>query len=300
MQDIKHQPSATGENDAHPSAGRILRPVRSREDWPRTASDVETVRRIAVIDCETTGLAVEHHQIIELCMAVVLVNDAGRIAAVEVVRSGLVDPGHPLTAEIAELTGLTNRDLAERSIDEEHVAEMLASCDGVVAYNAAFDRPFVEKLIGRHVSVPWGCAMADVPWRQLGFEPGPQGYAVMQAGYYMPTAHRAKDDVLALMELLDHICDDGETVMAKTLAAMDAPAWRFEAQGAPYGYKDDLREQRYRWAWGRLHDVWHKHVRAEAYQAELDWYMSTIGKEPVIVPLPASERYRFHTAWTPA
>jgi len=67
-----------------------------------------------------------------------------------------------------------------------------------------------------------------------------------------------------------------------------------------YGYKDDLRDQRYRWAWGRLHDVWHKHVRAKAYQAELDWYVSTIGKDPVIVPLPASERYRFHTTWTPA
>jgi DNA polymerase-3 subunit epsilon len=81
---------------------------------------------------------------------------------------------------------------------------------------------------------------------------------------------------------------------------MDAPAWRFEAQAAPYGFRHDLREQGYRWAWGRLHDLWHKQVRAEAYQAELDWYVRTICKEPVIVPLPASERYRFHTTWTPA
>lgn len=32
-----------------------------------------------------------------------------------------------------------------------------------VALNAAFDRPHVEKMIGGRVSVPWGCAMADVP-----------------------------------------------------------------------------------------------------------------------------------------
>ncbi|WP_162199225.1 3'-5' exonuclease [Aurantiacibacter gangjinensis] len=300
MNKLNEQPDETGTDNNQHSDRRILHPVRSRNDWPRIAPEGEAMRRIAVVDTETTGLAVEHHQIIELCMAVVLVNDAGRIAAVEVVRSGLVDPGHPLTAEIAELTGLTDQDLAGRSIDEEQVAEMLASCDGVVAYNAAFDRPFVEKMIDRHVPVPWGCAMADMPWRKLGFESGPQGYLLNQAGYYMPSAHRAKDDVLALIQLLDHVCADGETVMAKTLAAMDAPAWRFEAQGAPYGYKDDLREQRYRWAWGRLHDVWHKHVRAEAYQAELDWYVSTIGKDPVIVPLPASERYRFHTTWTQA
>ena len=300
MKNSEQRPEKSGSAEACPAAHRILRPVRGRNDWPRTAPEGTAVRRLAVVDTETTGLAVERHQIIELCVAIVLVNDAGRIIAVEVVRSGLVDPGHPLMAEIANLTGLTDQDLAGRSIDEDQVAELLASCDGVVAFNAAFDRPHLEKMIERHVPVSWGCVMADVPWRQAKFEPGPQGYILMQAGYYMPNAHRAKDDVLALIQLLDHVCDDGETVMAKTLAAMDAPAWRFEAQGAPYGYKDDLREQRYRWAWGRLHDLWHKHVRVEAYQAELDWYVSTIGKDPVIVPLPASERYRFHTTWTPA
>jgi DNA polymerase-3 subunit epsilon len=295
MNKLNEQPEETGNDDK-----RVLHPVRGRNDWPRTAPEGEAVRRIAVVDTETTGLAVERHQIIELCMAIVLVNDAGRIIAVEVVRSGLVDPGHSLSAEIVELTGLTDTDLAGRSIDDDQVADMLASCDGAVAFNAGFDRPHLEKMLGRHVPVPWGCVMVDVPWRKAGFEPGPQGYLVMQAGYYMSSAHRAKDDVLALIELLEHVCDDGETVMAKTLAAMDAPAWRFEAQGAPYGYRHDLRDQRYRWAWGRSHDLWHKHVREEAYQAELDWYVSTIGKEPVIVPLPARERYRFHTAWTPA
>lgn len=300
MKNSEQQPEVSGSVEACLGEQRILRPVRGRNDWPRTAPEGDAVRRIAIIDCETTGLAVERHQIIELCMAIVLVNDSGHIVAVEVVRSGLVDPGHPLSVEIVELTGLTDTELARRSIDDDQVAEMLASCDGAIAFNAGFDRPHLEKMLGRHVPVPWGCAMADVPWRKLGFESGPQGYLLNQAGYYIPSAHRAKDDVLALITLLDHVCIDGETVMAKTLAAMAAPAWRFEAQGAPYGYRHDLRDQRYRWAWGRLHDVWHKHVRAEAYQAELDWYVSTIGKEPVIVPLPASERYRFHTTWTPA
>ena len=301
MKNSEQQPEASGSAEACPVDRRILLPVRSRNEWPHTAAPEEdAVRRIAVVDTETTGLAVERHQIIELCVAIVQVSDTGRIVAIEIVRSGLIDPGHPLTAEIVELTGLTDKILAGRSIDAEQVAAVLASCDGAIAYNAGFDRPFVEKMIGRHVPIAWGCAMADVPWRKLGLELGPQGYLLNQTGRFMPSAHRAKDDVLALIQLLDHVCDDGETVMAKTLAAMEALAWRFEAQGAPYGYKDDLRDQRYRWAWGRLHNLWHKHVRAEAYQAELDWYVSTIGKEPVIVPLPASERYRFHTTWTPA
>ena len=300
MNKFKNQPAESGNDEARPGKRRILRPVRARSDWPLTAPRSEDVRRIAVIDCETSGLAVERHQIIELCAAIVQVNDIGRIVAVEAVRSGLVDPCRPLSAEIVELTGLTNQDLAGRSIDENQVADMLASCDGAVAFNAAFDRPHLEKMIGRHVAVPWGCVMTDVPWRNAGFEPGPQGYVLMQAGYYMPNAHRAKDDVLALVELLDHVCEDGETVMAKTLTAIEAPAWRFEARGAPYGYKDDLREQRYRWAWGRLHNVWYKHVRKASYQDELAWYVRAIGQQPAIVSLPASERYRFHTTWKPA
>lgn len=300
MKDSEQQPEASGSAEACSVDQRILRPIRGRNDWLRTSRQGDAVRRIAVIDCETTGLAVERHQIIELCMAIMQVNNDGRIVAVESVRSGLVDPGHPLSEEIAELTGLTDQDLAGRSIDGDQVAEMLASCSGAVAFHADFDRPHVEKLIGRHVPVPWGCAMADVRWRKLGFESGPQGYLLNQTGYYMPAAHRATDDVLALIQLLDHVCADGETIMAKTLAAMDAPAWRFEAKQAPYGYKDDLREQRYRWAWGRLHNVWYKHVREPSYQDELAWYVRTIGQQPAIVPLPASERYRFHTTWTPA
>ena len=135
MKNAEQQLDLSGIGEACPVDQRILRPIRRRDDWARTAPEGNAVRRIAVVDTETTGLAVERHQIIELCVAIVLVNDAGRIVAVEVVKSGLVDPGYPLTAEIVELTGLTDQDLAGRSIDEKQVAAMLTSCDGVVAYN---------------------------------------------------------------------------------------------------------------------------------------------------------------------
>lgn len=300
MKVSQQPPRDTGSEITNQQDRRILYPVRRREEWLRTAPDDESVSRICVLDCETTGLHIEKHQIIELCAAIVLVNENGRIVAVQSVKTGLVDPGEPLSHEIADLTGLTDADLGGQSINCDELAALLEYCDGVIAYNAGFDRPFVEKLLGKHVPVPWGCVMADVPWRQLGFQSGPQGYLLMQSGHFMPSAHRARDDVLALIQLLDHVCADGETVIAKTLAAMDAPAWRFEAKRAPYGFKDDLREQRYRWAWGRTHDLWYKHVRPATYQDELDWYLRTIGKQPAIVPLPATERYRAHTTWTPA
>ena len=299
MNTSQQQPGTSGSGSKLSRARRILDPVRSREDWPRFASEGEKVRRICVLDCETTGLNPAKHQIIELCAAIVLVNEAGFVLAVQSVMTGLVDPGHPLSSEIVKLTGLTDADLAGGSIASEGLIALLEYCDGVVAFNAQFDRPFVEKLIGSHVPVPWGCAMADVPWRGLGFEPGQQGYLLMQTGYFMPSAHRAKDDVLALIQVLDHECADGETIMAKVLAAMDDPAWRFEASTAAYGYKDDLWDKRYRFAPGRTQKLWHKHVRKADFREEYGWYRQTIGKRPVVVPLPATERYRADNTWEP-
>lgn len=299
MNSLNEKPDTSGDDDAQRDDRRILHPVRSRDDWPRTAPPGENIRRVCVVDCETTGLDTDKHQIIELCAAIVQVNDAGRVLAVQCVRTGLVDPGHPLPAEITELTGLTDADLAGHSICGDGVAEMLQYCESTIAFNSSFDRPFVDKLMGAHVPVSWACAMADVPWRALGYEPGPQGYLLLQSGYFMPKAHRAKDDVLALIQLLDHVCSDGETVMAKALAAMDGPAWRFEAKGAPYRCKDDLRDRRYRWTPERTHNIWHKHVRPASLQEELDW-CATIGMEPVVVELPATGRYRDHRTWRPA
>lgn len=299
MNSLQHLSGPPCGSKARSGEPRILYPVRGRASWPRTEPEGEQVRRICVIDTETTGLRLEKHQIIELCGAVVLVDDRGRVVAVEQVRTGLVDPGYTLPPEIAELTGLRDADLAGKSICPAQLAAFLESCHGVVAFNAGFDRPFVEKHVGRHVAVPWGCAMQDVPWRKLGFEPGPQGYVLAQAGYYMPNAHRARDDVLALVELLDHVCSDGESVMAKVLAAIEAPAWRFEASGAPYGFKDDLKDRRYQWAPERAHKIWIKHVRQADFRSEYRWYRQAIGKRPTVVPLPATERYRANETWSP-
>lgn len=291
-----------GANSEPMSGGetRVLHPVRQRDEWPRTAPAGARFRRICVVDTETTGLAADRHKVIEICAAIVLVDEFGRVAAVQSIGSGLEDPGHPLSREITELTGLRDADLAGIQIDRDKLTKFISYCEGVVAFNSVFDRPFVEALLPALPLMPWGCAMKDVPWRQLEFEPGPQNYLLMQSGRFNAAAHRAQDDVLSLIQILDHVCHDGESVMSKVLLAIDAPAWRFEASNAAYGYREDLREQRYRWAPARTHRLWHKHVRAAEHQDEINWYVRTIGKQPVIVPLPASQRYRADSTWKPA
>jgi len=201
---------------------RVLTPVRQREDWPREAVGNQQLRRIAVLDTETTGLDWIRHKTIEICAAIVNVDANGRIAAIEGMGSGVEDPGHPLPPEIVELTGLTDAMVQGKEILREKLTAFIAGCEGVIAFNSGFDRPFAEALLPSLPLMPWGCAMVDVPWRRLGFEPGPQNYQLMQMGRFNADAHRARDDVLSLIELLDHVCRDGESVIAKVLAEWTA------------------------------------------------------------------------------
>jgi DNA polymerase-3 subunit epsilon len=279
---------------------RILHPARTREQWPPVPPEhADDLRQICLIDVETAGLDWTRHRVIEVCAARVQFDDAGNIVGIRSIGEGLEDPGHPLPPEISALTGLTDAMLSGQRINRQALTERIASCEGVIAFNAGFDRPFIEALLPDLPRVNWGCAMKDVPWRQFGFEPGPQNYLLMQAGYYPPSAHRARQDVLSLTQLLAHTCSDGESVMAKLLAAMAAPAWRFEATRAPFDAKDALKDRGYRFRKQGKGALWHKHVRHGEYDAELAWYRETIRMEPSIVELPATERYRHERSWTP-
>jgi DNA polymerase-3 subunit epsilon len=279
---------------------KIQRPARERADWPPVPPEQATgLRQICLIDTETTGLDWQRHKLIEICAAIVQVNALGRIVGIQSIGSALEDPGKPLLTAIVALTGLTDEILKDQGINREKLTQIIASCEGVIAFNSQFDRSFVEALLPDLPPMAWGCAMKDVPWRDLGFEPGPQNYLLQQSGYYPPAAHRAEADVLSLCQLLDHVCVDGQSVMAKLLDAMAAPAWRLEATWATYHQKDLLRERRYRWRSEGQRGIWHKHIREREYQAEWDWHVTVTGHEPSVVPLPATERYRHDRSWKP-
>lgn len=277
---------------------RILRPVEGRDHWPRQAPAALPIKRVAVLDTETTGIDPLRHTVIELCIAMCCVDAAGRIVAIEQVASVFNDPGVPLTPEVAALTGITNEMIAGEGFNHEQVIAHLLTADYVVSYNAAFDRAHLEQLLPDLPALPWACAMNDIPYRELGFEPGPQGYLLAQCGRYNPNVHRAIADVQSLVNLLAHEHSDGETLMAKLLRAADEPAWRLEATDAPYRFKGDLKEWLY--AFSGKHKLWHKHVRPSDFRAEYARYRQLIGQRPSVVPLPASERYRADWTWKPA
>lgn len=125
--EIENRTAAIAERDGgNNDMRRVLTPVRRREDWPRraeteaaTQTEADTngaendqpLRRVCVLDVETTGLDPVRHHVIELCAAAVLVDARGKIVALPALKWGVEDPGYPLPSKITKLTGLSDADL---------------------------------------------------------------------------------------------------------------------------------------------------------------------------------------------
>ena len=102
-------------------------------------------RIVCVADVETAGLAPDA-PVIELALRRLRVDADGGIVEVGRPYAFLEDPGAPLAPAIVELTGLTDADLAGRSIDVGMATALLRSGDVVVCHNARFDAP---RIVGR-------------------------------------------------------------------------------------------------------------------------------------------------------
>ena len=103
------------------------------------------LRKLLVIDTETTGLDKKKDKIIEIGYVIVHF-DPETGAILDVVRrfSGFEDPGFPLPENITQITGITDQDVAGQKFDDDQINADIAESDLVVAHNAGFDRGFLE------------------------------------------------------------------------------------------------------------------------------------------------------------
>jgi DNA polymerase-3 subunit epsilon len=248
---------------------RVLRRLDLDEWRPTSSAAVETSVGV-VIDVETTGLDRSRCKIIELSLRRFRHDAHGRITKLDSERSWLEDPGEPLDPKISALTGLSDDDLHGRSIDERTACAVIASASVRIAFNAAFDRPVVERRLPAIAGLPWACAMKEVDWRRRGFDGSGRalGWLLAQAGWFHG-AHRAGADVDATVALLDHRSADGVSALAELLATASRPGWLFRALGADFSVKGALRARGYRW--DADDKVWWREVPDAERDAEQAW-----------------------------
>ena len=276
---------------------RLLRRLDIREGETGVGGRVDTMIGV-VVDVETTGIG-EDDVIIELALRRFRADPDGVIVKIDRPYSWLEDPGRDLPGDIVRLTGLTDADLAGNVIDEDAAVRLLRSADFICAHNATFDRGHIERRLPEAAGLSWACSCADIDWRASGFDGKSLGWLLAQVGFFHG-AHRAGDDVDAVIALLQHDLPGGGTALAEMLEQARAPSWRFRAIGAAFELKDRLRARGYRW--DAPSKTWWREV-PEAKRSEEEWWLAgqvyAVDANPKALG-PAIDRVTWRERYAPA
>jgi len=246
---------------------RVLHLLDVREG--PTGEGVDAGSQVGVaVDVETTGLDMERDEIIQLAIRRFRYDDEGVITHIGQTHEWVEDPGKQIPADITELTGLTDADVAWQAIDDNEATRLLCSASIVIAHHSRFDRRWVERRLEHARGLPWACSMEQIAWRAEGFDGRGLGYLLCQAGWYHE-GHRASADVDAVIQLLRRRFQDGRTALAALLDRSSCPSWLVRAVGADFEVKDLLRGRGYRWDPRRK--VWWTEVQDADRLAEEIW-----------------------------
>lgn len=256
------------------------------------------LRRALVIDVETTGLE-PGDAIIELgLMLFTYEKQTGRVHEVLAAESWLNDPGRPIPAEIVKLTGITDDDVRGERIDDQRIRELADGAMLIIAHNASFDRPFVDRALPFLANRHWGCSMQDVPWRDMNVNSQKLDYLLYTHTHtFLDSHHRALDDCRATLHVLATAFANERTPLEMLLASCRAPRSRVAAVRSPFETKDVLRKRGYSWTGdtGRPPKTWCKEVLTTDLDAEVQWLRDHVyanpNGQPSIEKVDSQRRY---------
>jgi DNA polymerase-3 subunit epsilon len=224
---------------------RVLR----RLDLPRQlAENLGTPTKCGIfLDIESTGLNPVLNEPIEFAMVPFEYTPDGRVVAVREPLHQFNEPTEAIPSEITAITGLTDAHVAGHKLDVSAIEMFAAQAAIIIAHNAAFDRPFAERISPVFAAKPWACTMCDVPWKEEGIE-GRRLSDLLSRFSYFFDAHRAVDDCNAGIALTTMTLPvSGRTVLDRLLEVARQPTWRIFAEGAPFETKEVLKQRGYRW-----------------------------------------------------
>lgn len=273
---------------------RVLRRLRSQVGSPPPPSS--DVRTGLFLDVETTGLDLLRSEAIELAIVPFEFTLDGQVFRTGEPLSQLNEPSAPLSAEITALTGLTDAALEGKRFEVKAIEAIVGPASLIIAHNAAFDRPFAERISSAFKSKPWACSMTGVPWRVEGLESRRLSDLLAHFGLFFDS-HRACEDCLAGVELLRMpLPRSGKLVMAALLDGARRATYRISAKRAPFDAKDKLKARGYRWN-GEASlgpHAWSIEVEAEQVELELQFLEQEVffgAAEIPIAKVTAFERF---------
>lgn len=249
----------------------------------------DTTKKIGIyLDTEATGMELDIDKIIELAMVPFEFDEAGNIYRILPAYTEFQDPHMPISEFITSITGITDEMVKGKSINWEAVTTLLDSAELVIAHNARFDRPFLEKKLDKFKEVNWGCSLADVDWNVEGFEGVKLEYLAYKYGFFYE-GHRAQVDCMAGIEILSRVLPkSGVPVLKRLLDNARRTDVRLWAEGAPFNMKDILKKRGYRWSPGEegKRKAWYFDLPEEKLADEMRFLNESVYSKPVwILPM---------------
>lgn len=231
---------------------RVLRRFRPRTQYAPPSTGVP-YRTGLYLDVETTSLDRETAKIVELGMIRFEYDETGRVLGVIGEYEKFEDPGEEISEEATATHGLTRNDVRGFHIDNAEVQSYLGGVSLVIAHNAGYDRPVVERRFPFFTKQRWACSYREVPWKEkFGAPCGQLGHLLMETcGEFCPSTHRALDDCRVGVHLLTAVDGNGDSALSHLLASAASDLVQIVVQ-SPFRFKDALKArrvkgQRYHW-----------------------------------------------------
>lgn len=271
---------------------RYIRPTAYQ-----TATVDDDIRIGLIVDTETTGLA-DDAEIIELGAVLFEFSPDGRIFRILDAQSWFEEPTSPISPEITRVTGITNEMLKGQTIDDDAFDAMIARASLMIAHNAAFDRPKIERKFPSSSKKAWACTQTEIDWKGEGIGSTKLEFITYKLGFYYD-AHRAATDCLALLHAMAQTLPiSGKKALTTLLCHAREPVSRVWALRSPFPSKETLKARGYSWfdGVGGNEKSWYRDVAADQCDAELEFLNGIDGVRPLVSRLTAFDRFS-ERAW---
>ena len=248
-------------------------PAYFSTEWE--AGNPDLIRLGSVIDVETTGLNQVLDKVIEIGVRQFKFNRmTGEILALGPSYTAFQDPGEPLSELVTRITGITDDMVQGKDINWAMVEEILSSSSIVIAHNASFDRPFIDRLTTVSSKKIWGCSFQQIDWDSKGYTSQKLEVLSIYHGFFND-AHRALNDVDSLVYLLGLNDQSTKTPYLKELLAQaKRTVIHLVASNSPFESKDTLKAKDYRW--DPQNKSWSKQIDKDDLTDELKWLEDSV------------------------
>jgi DNA polymerase-3 subunit epsilon len=193
-------------------------------------------RPFFALDVETTGLDAAANRVIEIALIPFNMPELTSF-------SSLISVGESLPKEITSITGIDDDMLKDQPAFAEladKIINLVKKADFLVAYNAKFDKPFVESELARVKKI-----LPDLPWVDPyvfvceldRFKRGKKlKDSAVRWGVKLTNAHRAAGDALAAGELMLKIGEKIDPYLLTELIKQQT-LWQWQNAHATAEYK---------------------------------------------------------------